>query len=408
MSQMYQINPIDNFFFRSSVPFEASGETTLVDGMFPPLPSVYSGALRPFRIPKPAEPSPTKTEMKFERSRTGFNGIWTEDYGFSFPMPLDLIPLGKDHYVCSPMALRKKPLSNFPLPYYLYDETTGNDKAKDANNLYLGQETMIEYLTCSKAELPAFKLGHYIETEPKLGIAVDSSSRTSQEGQLYVIKMLRPKNGMRFVADITNLSIKGEELIRFGGESKLARISAFDQQLDIPLSRIDSKYFKLYLATPAIFKNGWLPGWIDPETMDGTFSHKNKSVKLKLITAAVGKRIPIGGFGHNTKRDKETKKVLYTVDKPSEMRYGLPAGSVYYFRLDDGSFEDVIKLFHGKCISDYREDWGFEYKDQIFDRVKYCDRGFGYALVGSVSPTATAGINCRSNNQQEEMLNERH
>lgn len=77
--------------------------------------------------------------------------------------------------------------------------------------------------------------------------------------------------------------------------------------------------------------------------------------------------------------------------RPRELRYAVPAGSVYYFKLLKGSFEDAVKLFHGKCISEYRENMGFEY--QVFNRSRYCDRGFGYALLGKVS------------REQEEILN---
>ena len=34
----YLFDPIDNFFFRSAVPFEAGGETTTIASLFPPLP----------------------------------------------------------------------------------------------------------------------------------------------------------------------------------------------------------------------------------------------------------------------------------------------------------------------------------------------------------------------------------
>ena len=38
----YLIEPLDNFFFRTSVPFEAGGETTAIESLDMPLPSVYA------------------------------------------------------------------------------------------------------------------------------------------------------------------------------------------------------------------------------------------------------------------------------------------------------------------------------------------------------------------------------
>ncbi|MEV2675618.1 hypothetical protein ABND72_21525, partial [Paenibacillus larvae] len=59
-----------------------------------------------------------------------------------------------------------------------------------------------------------------------------------------------------------------------------------------------------------------------------------------------------------------------------------PAGSVYFFEIIEGEFQDAIRLFHQKCMSDHREGLGFSY--QNWDRMRYCDRGFGYSLVGNI------------------------
>ena len=94
-----------------------------------------------------------------------------------------------------------------------------------------------------------------------------------------------------------------------------------------------SREFKLYLATPAIFDAGWHPKCL----------HKN----IKLITAAVGNYVTVGGWdvAHNR------PKVAYRA---------VPAGSVYYYRLINGTkAETVLDCLHYKNISDQRSQEGF-------------------------------------------------
>ncbi len=374
---MYQINPVDNFFFRSAAPFEFSGETSLIGNTFPPFPSAYSGALKDLKTAN--------------RIRIGFNGI-AIDNDIYFPKPLDLISYEHGSKVfCRKMDLVNVPLSSFPLSYCLCDKSDESGKVKVEDDLYIDQRSMQTYLSEVEADFECIHLSDYIVKEPKIGIDIDSKSNTAKDKHLFQIEMLRPKNGLKLVSDVKNISIDNKALIKLGGESKMARITSFTEDLKIDIPEKDSSFFKLYLATPAIFKNGWLPAWIDPNTYTGQFSFKGKSVKIELITAAVGKKIPVGGFGYNVEFTDDTKK-RYKY-KPKEMRYAVPAGSVYYFKLIKGSsFRDAIKLFHQKCISDYREDYGFQYPSLQYNRIKYCDRGFGYAIVGTL------------NKNQEEML----
>lgn len=102
------------------------------------------------------------------------------------------------------------------------------------------------------------------------------------------------------------------------------------------------------------------------------FTYKKRLVRVRLLCAVVGRFVPAGGFGASGGGGR-----------PREMRYAVPAGSVYFFKLLEGGTETVNKLFHGKCLSDYRETQGFVYKN--IDRMRYCDRGFGYCLTGNLS-----------------------
>ena len=361
---MYQINPVDNFFFRSAVPFETAGESTLIKSQFPPYPTTYGGALKKFAVKK--------------RIRIGFNGLALDDK-FIFPKPLDLITfkLENDITCCRGMALEKTPLSSFPLSHYLCDQSQEDGKTKEVNDLYLYEEELKAYLKGNVSDFKCLSLSNHLVYEPKIGIAVDHKSKTVKEEHLYELQMVRPQqdSNLKLVADVKHINLIEDTIIKLGGESKMATIRSLDCDLTInPF--VEAPFFKLYLATPALFKQGWLPAWINPDTKIGRFSFKNKSVKVKLISAAVGKKIAIGGFSESDTNQSS---------RPSAMSYGVPAGSVYYFKLLEGNIQDVIKLFHQQCISDYRAGSGFERLTPMYDRLKYCDRGFGYTLVGALT-----------------------
>lgn len=369
---MYEFIPVDNFFFRSAVPFESTGETSLMGSVFPPLPSAYAGAIKSYAVPK-------------RRIRVGFNGIKIGN-DFLFPKPLDLISFEKDQKAyCRNMTIAPSPLSSFSLPHYLCDEKRSKGKTKVEDNLYMSHKSMQNYLEGNEEEYECTSLSSYIVYEPKIGIAINKEKGTVKDEHLYQIKMLRPTGGLKLIADIKNVSIDRDSIVKLGGESKMAKIDSLDSNLTIGSSVRESSFFKLYLATPAIFKNGWLPAWINPDNMIGRFSCRDKSVKVQLITAAIGKKIPVGGFGYDSEFTDSSKKVIKREYRPREMRYAVPAGSVYYFKLLEGSFQNAITLFNQRCISDYREDYGFDYPTEQYNRIKYCDRGFGYAIVGSLN-----------------------
>lgn len=364
---IYEIEPLDNLFFRNSAPFEAGGEVSVSHSLFPPLPSGYAGAFRDL-ISDQANAS--------RQLNIKFSGL-TVDGSFCLPMPQDLYTTASDTEKgrqVLPKQVKKTPLSSYPLPYMLHVPEAAKDKSRHL--WYLSQDCLSHYLAGGSDDLFAVDINEKIVKETKLGIAIDYESRTSKEHHLYEIASVRPglSQDIRLAVEVDSELSKESGVIRLGGEDKKARFRRTECLMNIKCPESSSKYFKLYLATPAIYRNGWLPGWINPETKAGYFSHKKKRISVKLISACIGRYIPCGGFGF----DKEKRKF-----RPREMRYAVPPGCVYYFELTEGTFQDAIKLLHGKCVSDYRENMGFDY-EQI-SRRRYCDRGYGYALVGALS-----------------------
>ncbi len=132
-------------------------------------------------------------------------------------------------------------------------------------------------------------------------------------------------------------------MIQIGGEGKTAKI----QRVSDPIGNFDvelkDKIFKIYFATPCIFKKGWLPSWIDENSFEGEY----KGIRLKLICACIGKYKPLGGWDMAKNEPKHLRRVI------------LP-GSVYYFQiLDDSNIEKIKDVFHFKNISDISPEEGF-------------------------------------------------
>ena len=406
----YQVKPVDQLFFRSSAPFEG---TQLFASQFPPLPSTYGGVFQML----------AKGMEQRKRLRLSYNGVvltHKNGFDFCFPQPLDTLCLEKEidisetdlaekkkkQVVLETMRLKPRPHSNLHkhLPLCLVPKNLPNKNDSDAR-IYIKKDVLKAYLSGDMSQAfeqetsQLFNLDDYLLKERKIGIGTDSETGRVKESQLYQIGMVRPVEGLQLVAEASS-AFKGEEMltieqdfIKLGGEGKTVQIEKTDLALSIKSKIVEkevaeeeldyaSDYFKLYFATPAIFANGWFPRWLreEKEGLIGSFSHKGKKVEFRLIAAAVGKPEAVGGFDPYK-------------NEPKELRYAIPAGSVYYFQvMGNTTLKDIKKLFHQKCLSDYREGidkinnepYQFNRPKIVFDRLTYCDRGFGYALVGAV------------------------
>lgn len=364
----------DTFFFRDGRPF-TKGDQSEGYSIFPPLPTTILGALRTayiaeygdlsaFYSKKMASTIGTSDSLGSMRLKGAF--LADRNSGVYFPIPLDLI-VKKNDAENRLYPLEMNPLnSNIRLnallthllrwdaPEDVESETTGK-----LNSLY-----MASYLLGEEMPFQFIPEENFVCSEPKIGIQRNRKTLTSEESMLYRINMSRFQSGylnlsaLGFVVDYycpQELPEKG--LLKLGGEGKSFVYEpsqhnpdplATDADLDTLKDTIkDSGYFKLYFPSPSIFKNGWLPRWIDEKTYRGQYPSSGGSVSVELITAAVGKPIPVGGWDMKKRSPKPTYRAV-------------PAGSVYYFKVLDGScVDDIINTFHYKNISDYRADEGF-------------------------------------------------
>lgn len=354
-TQILRINPFDTFFFRDGKPFSA-GDDTWADGIFPPSPSVIYGALRTAWI---SEQPDGFTEDNIKASEElKIKGIFLEfnHNTISIPVPRDFVyekgQKDNKHYlnlelnrvksICTleMIAFIDKIVENFDKGYLLRKSSIGR---------YLSKEKNIEPKEA------------YILSESKIGIGRDISTHTTKESALYRVDMMRFIAGYHehnenedenaaIVVECEGLNFPKKSILKLGGEGKAAQYDIIENQpqycmVEPPLNFSENR-FRLSLITPSVFDNGWLPSWVNTPDFIGEY----KGLKLKLLATVLGKPLSIGGFGYSMDSQRFEPKKMYKA---------IPAGSVYYFELLKGTFDEVKSLFHYQSISEQKANEGF-------------------------------------------------
>jgi len=379
-----RVNPFDTLFFSTGRPM-VIGVDTWSDALFPPSPSTFYGALRSFLIfnfgsleeflsgkHKYTEYLGRPENKKVIGSKLKIKGIYffeEKSQSIYFLSPLDLVEI-KEKSSLRTLKLTDK--SKLFISRYSLENTLmwkGKEQVEEATG-WLDIINFKKFLKNEKKEFYPLKNEEIFEFEHKVGIARDRITFTSKEKHLYRIPLVRLKEdvkGEKSIEKKVSFLIELEEIENFpergifqlGGEGKAVK---FELLKDDPLRGIknlnfnlENGYFKIYLATPAVFKNGWFPEWIK-DNFEGEYN----GIKVKLVACALGKPTSIGGWDMLNRKAKPMRKLV-------------PPGSVYYFKtLSSASSEQIKDTFHLKSISDEFED------------IEYSKEGFGIGILGEV------------------------
>lgn len=162
-------------------------------------------------------------------------------------------------------------------------------------------------------------------SEPRLGIALDYRYRRPVEHMLYQIAFVRPERDTGLLVYVNEgVSLPSDEgALRLGGESRAAyyrQVVQADLRLGATESSQPSQRFKMVLLTPAYFDGGW-----QPQDGDAGWSHL-LGAPVKLISAALGRPQPIGGWDVTQRGGRGWHKPMYAY---------VPAGSVYFFEAEE-------------------------------------------------------------------------
>ncbi len=368
-AQCLFIEPSDVWLFRDARPFSA-GETSRAAGIFPPTPQTMQGMVRSLRLGQSQE---TFDYRRWSSALQGQIGQ-PNDYGALtlrgpllasrtphgltryFPLPQDITKINGSWRILTPAA-HSAARMNWPAPDSastpaLQPLLPPSGTPEKFETGWLDEMELAAYLSgvATTNLTPASSL---FEREPRFGIEMDNYAKCPVEGRLYQAKFMRLREGIGLLLEVgATVPLNPGGLIAVGGEARAGRYvietaAAFDapglaQQAQNFAASAGTLRFKLYLATPALFGQGWLPKWIDANTLQG----ETANVTLTLRAAALGRPQNIGG------------RSIATGGGARLMYRAVPAGSVYFFETNN-TVADVVQAFHGRNISDLNPQIGF-------------------------------------------------
>lgn len=346
------IEPTEPLLFRTGRPFNA-GENNFAETLFPPTPETLQGAVRAAiathwdRAKTLGEVFQDKELVELIGDRKTYGrfritgmalGRYKEDKTVErlFPAPSHL-QTDKQNIIRFHPKQVDDVRSNMPAGMqYLLPDKEADDKLEHAG--WLTEQSLQKALHSNEPlmKMEIISEGNIITYESRLGIGMNNATKTTREGLLYQLRMVRMSSHYGFVVDIrlsksleTGTAMPdNEELvdddqtkkllrlpeqgwITLGGERRAAHFQVLKVSESVQQSGVEEtrRGNLLYLATPAALKGGWQPEqWEAPLT--------------RPIAAAIHHYQSIGGWLLTPGTAGGENKT---------MRRCVPAGSVYFF-----------------------------------------------------------------------------
>ena len=249
-----RLKALDTLFFRDGKPFD-KGEETWANGIFPPHPSVIYGSLRSlFYIQHPAELGNENTEKDKTRDLEIKDIKVRNAYDYFYPCPNDVVKKKGDKKGNPLMLTLENGLKNTSsiLESYLTSDT----KIEPIEGFLIGDNFEVEYLNGEKPKRYRH-LNDFISLEPKVGIGRDNITGITEEGLLYRVGMVRPKDieiEIDFYLEDWVLVKESKGFLKIGAEGKSCAFEVVDNVMESSRFECDSNIFKVYFTTPTIIK----------------------------------------------------------------------------------------------------------------------------------------------------------
>lgn len=337
MTAYYFVQPLDVLMIRGNKSFGGAGQHG--EAVMPPWPSLFAGAFRSALLGKdaaqlarfangeklpgvlgdvlgtPAEPGSFAINwLSLARASSVAN------VNATIPLPADLVAFDdvKDPLVALKPALPpagSAAAGELPLGALLRVAK----QIKPETGRWLDGAGLIAHLA---GALPASALetADLYRRETRLGIALDASSRTAEDGALYTTEAVAFNPATGFLVGIEGEAglLPANGLLRLGGDGKGATYIRCDfSPPAAPPGIAANRRFRVILATPGIFTGGWLPdGVIRRGERD--FRLQGDGFSARLACAAVPRFDIISGWDLALQQPKTAQRVA-------------PAGSVYWF-----------------------------------------------------------------------------
>lgn len=388
------LRPVDTFFFRDHRPLSL-GEDTKATGMFPPRPGTVYGALRSAYIHYHSDfhtfsegHDPLLKQwmgMPNEPGDFSLRAVWLWDgEGAVLPAPLDVQVVEKEAKnegvteEAHPLLLQQKEAPSFAsdrTSWRLYGPL--EQKSASAMGTYVNEAVWKEHLIL-QGSFPVRRMGHWLVQEPKVGIARNEQTKRAADGMLYRMPMLRfperdglKRSGLLVLCEEAP-SFEGIRFVQLGGEARPWHVAVIQQEetfISAEEERRIAEQIKrtgigrIVLLTPAIWKKGRYPACYDLQT---GMLHLADGLRVKLLTAVLGRPLVVGGWD-------------IVRNRPKERQHAVPAGSVLVVEVPQEDAERFVSQVN---------------------RMKWTDalthEGYGYVVCGAYGeaslPTAASPV----------------
>ncbi|QMT32132.1 type III-B CRISPR module-associated Cmr3 family protein [Alysiella filiformis] len=243
-------------------------------------------------------------------------------------------------------------------------------KGKPKGNInYWRLEDFIKWQQGEKLEYDTIKEGiSTIPNDIRTHIMRDDDTHATVDGKLFQTASFDlgyQKNNDGFDSHRLGFVILSkqeldDDLATLGGERRLSYFKKLKNQILFTKPTADeinqAGGFSLSFMTPVIFEQGYLPRWIDKNTMTGQLP---SGTKIKLISVAVERWQAISGWDSQDWKPKATRKAV-------------SAGAVYWFELLDNN----------QCKEQDIDFLTAPLADNAYDQAD----GFGMALLTAFKP----------------------
>lgn len=355
------LSPVDVWLFRDGRPFDARSHHR-AESLFPPHPSVVQGAVRSYELVRRGVDLSDKNAVfaavgdANHPQSLRMRGPWIAQLdGHAikryFPLPADawLEDNGRARPASEPQQMAKGIRSNAPTPMLI---GLNDPSHKAEGGLWLEESELAAYFEYRHTgnSVRTICARDLFAQEPRPGVGINSAQKTAQDGALFEVEFIRPKEGVGLFIEIEGYSGWPQAgVLRLGGEGRAARFLQV-QQPD-PLATLNATVnveqtrqtilpsrFKVYFATPACFNGGWQPTdvtWVS--FFDGP---------VKLESAAIARYESLGGFDAAQNEHKPARRFV-------------PAGSVYYFSVPEGTTAAMRSDLVNSAITDWGAPFGY-------------------------------------------------
>ncbi len=374
------ITPTDVVFLRGNRLFGGAGEHGGAE--MPPWPSVFAGAVASRiladhdRISKitarPDEAERILAEVAGPDFSCAFLGLGSKGR-VCLPLPADLV--AEQPHEDEPPVLRRLQPKDVPAGVACSAQLptvpvlNAAKRVKPLIDRWLDLDGWRHHL---RGEIPTeehiLPAGNLWQLDHRLGIGRDTATRTAAEGRIYTSEAVALARQTCFVAGFSGKNIPADGLLRLGGDGRGAFVEpAADGYAPQPEpGRPDAGWpgFRMILTSPGVFPDGWLPPGCEKE--DDRIIFTCGSLRARLCAAILGRPGVISGWDMANHCPKPARKVA-------------PAGSVYWFAVEEGDTAELEVLWRNSLYA-YHTNLDDEY------RIARRREGFGRVWFGIWQP----------------------